>query len=1135
MVARKDSEMMRSTRLVAVFLAATSLAPSLAAPVEPGADLPTGFRSPPDTAKPRVWWHWMNGNITKEGIKLDLEWMHRVGLGGFQTFDASRDTPRVVDKPLAFMTPEWKDAFHFAVDEAGKLDLTMGIAGSPGWSESGGPWVTPAQAMKKLVWSETSVDGSGHGPIRLPHPPTTTGPFQDAPYRADSAVGQAAEQAKPSFYADAAVVAYRARDAGPPAGQYSSSAGAINGGILSDGSFARSVAVPVGDAAHPAWIAIDLGSVRPVPAVALGMAQDNWAIPQSRKPAPPIGRIETSDDGAAWQAVAEMPGFNAEKISPPQHTIALSGVKARYVRIVLAPPPANADFRTAIFPPSAVDAKVHRVTEFRVEPEARIERFEEKAAWGTLPDYYADPTPDVGAGAIPHGDVIDLTARMRPDGTLDWTPPKGRWTILRFGYSLIGTLNHPASPEATGLEVDKLSKAHVDAYLDHYLGLYRDASGDRLGKGGVENVITDSWEAGVANWTDTMRADFAQRAGYDITPYLPVLAGRVVDSADASERFLYDFRRVIGDLVVDNHYGEIAKALHARGMRQYGESLERERPTIGDGMAIKHRADVPMGAFWTRRAPGEAMPNYGIDLRESASVAHVYGQNLVAAESLTANAATNGWIYSPRTLKPVADEMLALGVNQFVIHTSVHQPLVNKAPGLTLVVYGQHFNRNETWAEEAGPWVSYLARGSYMLQQGHTVADIAFFYGEEAPITELWADKTPTPAEVPEGYAFDFVNADALNTRLSVRDGRLVTPSGGDYALIYLGGSSRRMTLATAERLRTLARSGAVIVGARPQGSPSLADDAGKLDAVLDDMWGDTPQVRSVGRGTVYGNMTLAQALAAIGVQPDFDYSNPDNQAKLEYVHRRTDDGDIYYVTNRNARAEALTLSLRTSGHEAEIWHADTGREEPASYRIAGGRTTVPVSLDPDGTAFVVLRKPATAEARTVARPETMSSTPVDGPWTLAFQPDRGAPARATFPRLTSWSDNADAGIRYFSGTATYSKDIALPAGWTPGRELWLDLGDVREVAEVIVNGRTVDTLWKRPYRANIAPAVHPGRNHVEIRVTNLWPNRLIGDLQPGARKYSFTVFPVYRADSPLLPSGMLGPVSLDVVKPGAE
>ena len=362
--------------------------------------------------------------------------------------------------------------------------------------------------------------------------------------------------------------------------------------------------------------------------------------------------------------------------------------------------------------------------------------------------------------------MIDLTSKMSPDGTLDWTPPAGDWVVLRFGYSLLGITNHPATAEATGLEVDKLDRRFVKNYMEKYLDSYKETVGaDLMGKRGIRYVINDSWEAGSQNWTDNMIAQFKKLRGYDPLPWMPVLAGQVVESAEASDRFLWDFRKTIADLIADEHYGQLEDTLHEWGMGHYGESHEGGRAFVADGMEVKKFNEVPMSAMWTQ-TPGVNKEQFGYnaDDRESASVAHIYGQNLAAAESMTAAAAP--WAWSPATLKPTADQEFLNGINRFVIHESAHQPLVGKAPGMTLGPFGQWFNRNETWAEQAGPWVDYLARSSYLLQQGHFGADLIYFYGEDSNLTAIFGDKSP---DVPAGYGFDYINADALDPRAERR------------------------------------------------------------------------------------------------------------------------------------------------------------------------------------------------------------------------------------------------------------------------------------------------------------------------------------------------------------------------------
>jgi hypothetical protein len=1086
--------------------------------------LRAGFENPPNAARPRVWWHWMNGNITKEGIKLDLEWMHRTGIGGFQNFDAALGTPQVVGKRLVFMTPEWQDAFRYAMSLADQLGLEAAIAGSPGWSESGGPWVKPQQAMKKVVWSETLVQGGAPFTGKLPHPPTISGPFQDLPL-VDVLAPEAGTP--PQYYADTLVLALRQPEAEARAAavapRVTGSGGAIDAATLADGELTRPVLLPIPAAGEYSWIQFEYPAAQRVSALTIARTD---VSPVPFMPGPPGPELQSSDDGLSWRTIARVPDDGAM-----QHTISFAAVTARYFRAAFGVRPAAGPGGPEIdlsslgikLPPPATH---YQITELVLYAGARVNRAEEKAAFAALPSLDGSATPAVSAGlVVRREDVLELTRKMRPDGSLHWTPPPGRWVVLRFGYSLTGVTNHPASPEGTGLEVDKLNAAHVRDYMQNYLDAYQGAAGALMGKRGLQYLISDSWEAGVQNWTEEFVGEFRKRRGYDPTPWLPTLTGRVVESAAASDRFLWDYRCTLADLLAENYYALITELLHARGMGHYGESHESGRAFIGDGMEAKRSNDVPMSAMWTQRPGVDAdQPGYNADIRESASVAHLYGQNLVAAESLTAGNAA--WQWSPATLKPTADKELAMGLNRFVIHTSVHQPLLDMGPGLSLGPFGQWFTRNETWSGAgAKAWVDYLARSSFLLQQGRFVADIAWFYGEDSNITALYGQAAPP---VPAGYNFDYVNADALRHRFSVRGGRLVTPSGMRYRVLALDPRSVHMSLPVLRAIRDLVAAGGVVAGAKPTDTPSLADDEREFHSIADAVWGDrAPGLHAYGKGRVYVAMPLDEVLRALGLAPDFEFTKPQADTELLFVHRGLPDGELYFVDNRHDRAEALEASFRVAGRVPELWHADTGRVEPAGYRIVDGRTVVPLKLDAWEAVFVVFRAPArTARRELQARIVTPVAT-LDGPWPVAFQAGRGAPVATTFDRLGSWSESTDPGVRYYSGTGTYSRTLDVPAAWlADGAELWLDLGDVRNLAELSVNGTPLGVLWKAPYRMNITAAVHAGANTLSIAVTDLWVNRLIGDAQPNAsKKYTFTVPSFYKANSPLLLSGLLGPV----------
>ncbi len=1092
--------------------------------------LQSGFENPPASARPRVWWHWMNGNITKDGIKLDLDWMHRVGIAGFQNFDAALATPQVVDKRLAYMTPEWKDAFKYATTLADQYGMEMAIAGSPGWSESGGPWVPPAEGMKKYVWSETAVEGGQPFHGQLAHPPTKTGAFQNVGVRERITEGQT-PTAPPQFYADAAVIAFHRPskdDLDSLHPTMTSSGGSPDFDALSDGDIVTTTELLIPSDNQLAWIQWEFP--RPVTIRSLTLATSPGGMTNWRSGIGiPDKTLEASDDGVSFREIAKIVEGRA-----PQTTISIPETSAKFFRVTFKPmppppPPAWAQGITMGGAPP-IAPTTFKIAELALHQGAHVNHFEEKADFSLAPDLYEYATSPTGSGqAIAEADVIDLTSKMQPDGTLDWTPPAGDWVVLRFGYSLLGITNHPATKEATGLEVDKLDRRFVKDYFEKYLDSYRDTVGPELmGKRGIQYVINDSWEAGSQNWTDNMIAQFTKLRGYSPIPWMPVLAGYIVKSPEASDRFLWDFRKTIADLVAEEHYGQLESTLHEWHMGHYGESHEVGRALPADGMEVKRMNEVPMSAMWTQ-VPGMFHEQYGYnaDDRESASVAHIYGQNLVAAESMTA--AAGPWAWSPATLKPTADQEFLNGINRIVVHESAHQPLVGKAPGLTLGPFGQWFNRNETWADLAGVWMDYLARTSFLLQQGHFGADVLYFYGEDSNLTAIFANKSP---DLPAGYGFDYVNADALIHQFKVSDGRITTATGMAYRLLGLDAYSTHMSLPVLKAIRALVEQGATVAGPKPADDPSLSDDQAAFQKIAAELFGAGTGKHTLGKGTVYAGATVAVALEDMHVAPDFTFTKPEPETRLEFVHRKLPDADLYFVDNRSDKSVATDATFRITGKEPELWFAETSKSKTASFRIATGATTVPLKFGPWGTVFVVFRKPTRATTRTLPTETETQLLAVDGPWSLAFQPDRGAPASTTLDKLISWPDSEDKGVKYFSGTATYTKTIDAKSDWlTRGRHIWLDLGDVKNLAEVEVNGKSLGIVWHTPYKIDITSAIKPGANQLVVKVTNAWVNRLIGDQQPDVTtKYTFTVVKPYKANSPLQPSGLIGPVTISSI-----
>lgn len=1094
------------------------------------------FVTPPADAKPRVWWHWMNGNISKDGIQKDLLWMHRSGIGGFQNFDAALATPQIVEKRLTYMTPEWKDAFRFTTKLADSLHLEMAIAGSPGWSESGGPWVKPEDGMKKIVWTEIRVKG-GASNIKIAPQKGVTGPFQNIAKGLE--FGESEDHLKQNdFYKDIAVVACKL----PVADKSLSDLGAVvtsSGGNftlaqLTDGDVGITNLLPRDSAAGFGWIQFTFPQAQTIKAITM-VGGGNPGVFGMGADAKDSRKLEASDDGVNYKLIA---------IIPPgavlEQTIAIPATTAKYFRVTVTNPPKPVNMGAAFGLGGMADPKDPggtEIAEIVLHTADRINMFEEKDAFapvGNLNTKMTSATSDV----VNTTDIIDLTGKLGADGTLNWTAPAGEWKVVRFGYSLMGINNHPASPEATGLEVDKLDPVAITKYFNNYLDQYKDATGGLMGsKGGLQYMVTDSWEAGAQNWTANLPAEFQKRRGYSIIPWLPVLTGQIIKSAEASEQFLFDFRKTLSDMVSAYHYDGLTKILAARGMKRYTESHEDGRALIADGMEVKRTAAIPMSALWTPNPfiNQNDQTKHTVDIRESASVAHIYGQNLVAAESLTAlGIGGTAWSYAPENLKPSVDLELANGLNRFVIHCSPHQPVDDKIPGLGLGPFGQWYTRHETWAEQAKVWNAYLSRSSYLLQQGKFVADIVYYYGEDNNITSLFGKKTPA---IPEGFNYDYINADALVNVLSVKDGKLVTPSGMSYRVLVLDSNATKMSLPVLRKINALVKAGATVTGVKPITPLGLADATDEFNKLVNDTWSSSNTKVSEGK-------SIDEVLAALNVKPDFGFRISDaggtssseiknQQSKILFVHRKTTDRDIYWVNSRTGDVQDIEATFRVEGKVPELWFAETGKTEALSYSIATGVTKVKLHMEPNDALFVVFKDRATKSAVQLPPVKVKELSTISGSWDISFQKDRGAPAAVTVNELGSWTDNADAGVKYFSGTAGYTKSINAPADWfAKGQELWLNLGDVKNIAEVFVNGKSQGILWKQPFRMNVTGAFKPGNNKIEIKVTNLWVNRLIGDAQPGVtNKITYTTMPFFQANSKLLPSGLLGPVKMMAVE----
>lgn len=1056
--------------------------------------LKEGFNNPPNSARTQVWWHWMNGNITKDGIKKDLEWMDRIGLGGFHHFDAAMSTPTIVDKRLIYMDEGWKDAFAYATRLADSLGLEMTVASAPGWSSTGGPWVEPKDAMKKLVWRTVKATGGQKLSIQLPEPYRTTGAFQNG---APAGRGQAANNYE--YYEDIVTLAVKIpshnRTMAEMGVKVSSSGGDFTVEQLSDGDIANSVLLPNSNSGS-SWIMFEFPKAETIRSATVVGASG--------------ASLEASNDGIHFSKVCDLRGGRTT-----QSTISIPETTAKYFKVVIA----NARAQRGMFDFGGGNAPAPRgtaIAELDLHPYTRVHRAEDKAAYSSTAKLALYPTPASEGEVFPSiEDVVDLSAMVDAEGKLNWDAPQGNWKIYRFGWSLTGKQNHPAPPEATGLEVDKLDPVAWTKFFHTYLDMYKDASDGLMGKKGLQYVLTDSYEAEHQTWTPAMLEEFKTRRGYDMLKWMPVLAGEVIGSPEESDKFLWDWRMNISDLYAANYdlLTEIAQKDYGM-LGRYGESHEAGRAFMGDGMDAKRTAQVPMSAMWCaapwlgRTPDGDYNREvYMADDRESASVAHIYGQNVAAAESMT-DIGGPAYAYCPENLKFVADIELANGINRFVIHESAHQPSDVHVPGLSLGGCGQWFNRHDTWAEMANVWADYMARSCFMLQAGKNVADILYYYGEDNSVCSEFG-RFPS---MPKGYEWDYCNPYALINAIQPKNGKLVSKGGTEYEILLMDRNMEYVSVSVLRRIAELADAGVVISAVKPQYAASLADDEAEFDALVADIF-------ESGRKNVYVDTPLEEVLKAEGLEPDVIMD-----ADMKYLHRTMKNTEIYWINKAAKDYRKVKLSFRTNGKKPTLWHPDTGVIEDVSYRIDGDRTVVELDMIPDDAVFVVFNGSAEDSYSAPKKNENTVLT-VQSPWTVKFQEGRGAPAERVFDRLQSYTQSEEFGIKYFSGVASYNNTIVVDE--ISGSAV-IDLGSVKNIAEVYVNGEYCGTAWKEPFRVDVSKALVKGENMIEVKVANMWVNRLIGDQQPDCpEKITFTDSRTYRADSALLPAGLLGPVKV--------
>ncbi len=1048
---------------------------------EPNA-LDLGFANPPRETAPAVFWYWVSGSISKEGISKDLEAMARVGIG--EAYIGNVDVNLNHQGDVGILTEEWWEHVAFAVSEGKRTGVDIGLFNSPGWSQSGGPWIEPEEAMRYVAQSETRLTGPSEAEIYLPKP------FEE--------------------FQDIAVLAFPLPDLDDDRISESVLDITSNASFSSlpdwfDDSFEETIAFPDGAAVGESVLEIELilNEERTARTLLIYPGEDRLYFE---------GEIQALSEDNAFVSIEKFIVDRRETLPSlgPMTTgpvcIAFPEVDSKVFRLVLKN-------RRADLPGG--------LSEIVITGAARLGHFVEKQmgrmwhtpspAWDA---YLWDKPEEIGNPSlvVSPSQIIDISERMNSDGWLDWSVPEGDWIVLRIGMTPTGVMNGPAAPVATGLEVDKMSRKYVEKHFDSFVGeairRITDSSIEALTK-----VIADSYEAGSQNWTDGIREVFLDEYKYDPVPWLPVLTGRIVGSSDQSERFLWDLRRLVANRIASEYVGGLRDISQDHGLSLWLENYGHWGYP-GEFLQYGGRADEVAGELWVDRIYG------GIELRAAASAAHIYGKTRVSAEMFTAG--TKHWMHTPNTLRRLGDWAQTQGVNRFVMHVYIHQPNERK-PGIN-AAFGSEFNRHNTWFEESKAWIDSLKRSHFLLQQGVSVADVAYFIGEDTPKMSGILE----PA-LPDGYNYDFINAEVILERLAVENGVFVLPDGQRYRLIVLP-PLETMRPAVLARFKELVAQGGSILGSPPKRSPSLEDypfaDA-QIATMVSEMWdsGEGASIR-MGNGYIFQNSDLAGALAALDVLPDLEGVSI---AEVPFAHRSSEEAEIYFLSNQKETAVAASFRFRIAGLLPEVWDANSGeRRVMGNYIQHCDQIEIPLQFEPGQSLFVIFRKPMPANASEgVNFPVSNLVATVDGDWRVSFDPSLGGPGEVIFEGLENWIQREEEGIKHYSGTARYAKSFTQ-SQIDPGLRYYLELGDVSDIARIKLNDIDLGALWTNPWRIEITDSLMLGENQLEIDVTNTWVNRIVGDASlPEIERIAWTIFPHYGRNSVLQSSGLLGPVSI--------
>ncbi|MEN8880174.1 MAG: glycosyl hydrolase [Polaribacter sp.] len=1114
-------------------------------------ELSQNFISPSKEYRPETWFHLNGNNISKEGLKKDLQAIKEAGLQGIHLFNkAGRAFPNV--KPIKILSPEWEDMIRFVADECKRLGLKFTMQNCPGWSMTGGPWVPAEEAQRELVETTYHISGNKkfneilkidslyHTPdynykdVQVVAFPTPEGvnskPFNPSkietnnnlvPWKAIFNPNSKLIVTRKTTHLDQPLKTYRKQ------------------GVSKDNN-------------QKTWVKTTFDKEVTIRSIVLPQLRHlilNFQYPKMD--------IAIKVEALLNQGFTEITTLNLPD----------GNWNDRRKHLTLAiPETTSREFRFTFLGTHSIAPEFIRLSAKPIlhNHEAKAAKVLRRLEKDVVYEYAKNTIIDANK-------IINLTDKLTTDGKLTWDVPQGNWTIVRFGHINMRLTNKPAVPEATGWESSKLDKIAIENHLKN--GMIGDLikPGGPIGDGKLQGLLIDSWESHVPTWTvnsEDLFKEFETRRGYSMKKYLPATMGFIVDDANTTTKFLRDVRQTMDDVFIDNFFTHFATIAHEMGADVYTEGAGGEVLPI-DPMRYYGVSDIPMTEFWYPKSPS-AQNEYAKPIYNAASAVHLYNKPKLAAEACTQVGVK--WNEHPFSVKYLIDYNFAKGVNHLVFHTFSHTPQTDVFPGSS---FGGNIGfplvRQQTWWKYMPDWIEYLSRNQYVLQQGEYVADVLRYYGDHF-------DRPPFDLDYfPKGYRFDYLNEEILQEKLSIKDGKIHVKNGGDYKIITLR-DSESMLLSTLKKLKELVLEGAVILGDKPKDSPSLMDDKNDLEelkSIVEALWGNSKNgVKQVGKGKVYWGKTLEEVLKEEKI--DKDVIVPEN-LNISWIHREIEDAHIYFVASKDENPVDVSLSFRMKNLTPQIWDAFKGNQQYAKiWKAKDDRTNVVLSLPKNGSKIIVFSK---SDKKPIASKVTLNDETIldtktgwyqihktkkypkltwnknkfsaslsgdyifhqegnedikssfikektlQNNWKLSFDKGWDNPESIQIDELKSLTKLNNDAVKHYSGTITYTKSIDVKE---IGNTTILDLGDVANIAEVWCNGKKVDVKWAPPFEFDISKEIKKGKNKLEIKVTNTWRNQLIFDnKRPKGAKKTWTTSRPKNNETELEKSGLIGPVIL--------